>query len=144
MRPTLDDTYMAVAKAFSERSTCSRRKVGAVITGNGYILSSGYNGSFAGSPHCIDIPCQGANLPSGTGLDTCLAAHAEQNAIARLRNADEADTLYCTTAPCISCTKLILCTGIRRIVADSDYAASGKELWLSAGRKWDNYREQKT
>lgn len=140
-RPTLDQTYMEVARAFAKRATCSRRQVGAVITGNGYILSSGYNGSFPGSQHCIDLPCQGAFLPSGTGLDLCISAHAEQNAIARLKDVDLADTLYCTTAPCISCTKLVLCTGIKRIVADQDYVSSGKDLWLSSGRIWSNYVE---
>jgi dCMP deaminase len=140
-RPTLDQTYMQVARAFAKRATCARRQVGAVITGNGYILSSGYNGSFPGSKHCIDVPCAGAGLPSGTGLDLCMSAHAEQNAIARLRQVDEADTLYCTTAPCISCTKLALCTGIKRIVADQDYATSGKELWVLAGRVWSQYAD---
>lgn len=140
-RPTLDQTYMDVARIFAKRSTCSRRQVGAVIVGNGYIMSAGYNGSFKGSPHCIDTPCAGSKLPSGTGLDLCQSAHAEQNAIARLREPFEADTLYCTTAPCISCTKLVLCTGIQRIVADQDYPASGKDLWESAGRTWNNYCE---
>jgi dCMP deaminase len=141
MRPTLDQTYMAIARAFSMRSTCSRRNVGAVITGKGYILSSGYNGSFPGAPHCTDKPCAGSNLPSGTGLDLCVSAHAEQNAIARLKDLEGADTLYCTTAPCISCTKLALCTGIKRIVADKDYPLSGRDLWQSSGRVWDNYVE---
>jgi dCMP deaminase len=141
IRPTLDQTYMDIARAFAKRATCSRRQVGAVITGNGYILSSGYNGSFPGSQHCIDEPCPGATLPSGTGLDLCKSAHAEQNAIARLKEVDTADTLYCTTAPCISCTKLVLCTGIKRIVADQDYVSSGKDLWLSSGRVWSNYVE---
>ena len=140
-RPTLDQTYMEVARAFAKRATCSRRQVGCVITGNGYILSSGYNGSFPGSQHCIDAPCPGAALPSGTGLDLCMSAHAEQNAIARLKDVNAADTLYCTTAPCISCTKLVLCTGIKRIVADKDYIHSGKDLWLSSGRAWSNYVE---
>jgi dCMP deaminase len=130
---------MDIARAFAKRATCSRRQVGAVVTGNGYILSSGYNGSFPGSQHCIDEPCPGATLPSGTGLDLCKSAHAEQNAIARLKDVDTADTLYCTTAPCISCTKLVLCTGIKRIVADQDYVSSGKDLWLSSGRVWSNY-----
>lgn len=138
-RPTLDQTYMDIARAFAKRATCSRRQVGAVVTGNGYILSSGYNGSFPGSQHCIDEPCPGSTLPSGTGLDLCRSAHAEQNAIARLKDVDTADTLYCTTAPCISCTKLILCTPIKRIVADQDYISSGKDLWLSSGRVWSNY-----
>lgn len=125
----------------SQRATCIRRKVGAVITGKGFILSSGYNGSFPGSAHCIDSPCEGATLPSGTGLDSCVSAHAEQNAIVRLTDLSAADTIYCTTSPCISCTKLILCTSIKRIVVDEDYPVSGKNLWISAGRIWDNYVE---
>jgi dCMP deaminase len=141
MRPTLDQTFMEVARAFAKRATCARRQVGAVITGGGYILSSGYNGSYVGSSHCIDSPCQGVNLPSGTGLDLCSSIHAEQNAVARLRNPNEADTIYCTTAPCVSCTKLILCTNIQRIVSDQDYTASGRSLWLQSGRAWDHYAE---
>ena len=136
-RPTLDCTYMEVARVFAKRATCARRRVGAVITGKGYILSSGYNGSYSGSAHCTISPCVGADLPSGTGLDSCMSAHAEQNAIARLKDFDAADTMYCTTAPCISCTKLALCTGIKRIVVDEDYVASGKELWLASGREWE-------
>lgn len=141
MRPSLDQTYMQIARVIAQRATCIRRKVGAVITGKGFILSSGYNGSFPGSAHCIDSPCEGANLPSGTGLDLCMSAHAEQNAIVRLLDPYAADTLYCTTSPCISCTKLILCTSIQRIVVDEDYPISGKNLWTSAGRAWNNYVE---
>ena len=139
MRPSLDQTYMSIAEVFAKRSTCSRRQVGAVITGKGYILSSGYNGSFPGSTHCIDAPCPGSGLASGIGLDLCMSAHAEQNAVARLKDVEAADTLYCTTAPCVSCTKLILCTGIKRIVYGQEYASSGKALWVSAGRAWDEY-----
>lgn len=142
MRPSLDQTYMDVARIFAKRSTCPRRQVGCVIVGHGYILSAGYNGQYAGAPHCVDNHCPGAGLASGTGLDLCLAAHAEQNAIARLRNPFEADTLYCTTCPCISCTKLVLCTGIKRIVAADSHPQSGKELWINAGREWVDYAKE--
>ena len=108
-RPTLDQTYMQVAREFAKRATCSRRQVGAVITGNGYILSSGYNGSFPGSQHCIDVPCAGAGLPSGSGLDLCMSAHAEQNAILNKNSAEvKGCTIYTAMFPCNECTKMII------------------------------------
>lgn len=128
---------MEIAEVTAKRATCARRRVGAVIVDHrGYILSAGYNGLPAGFPHCIEKPCEGAHYPSGQGLDLCQSLHAEQNAIARLREPFEAETLYCTTAPCISCTKLALATSIKRIVFKSDYPSSGRELWLATGREW--------
>jgi len=128
---------MELAEVTAKRATCPRRQVGAVILDKrGYILSTGYNGLPSGFRHCIDEPCEGANKPSGTGLDLCQALHAEQNAVARLKEPFEADCMYVTTAPCVSCTKLVLATGIKRIVFKSDYPSSGKELWERAGREW--------
>jgi len=137
MRPTLDRTFMDVALTFAKRSTCCRRAVGAVIVDEkNYVLSTGYNGQPSGFVHCSEQQCMGAGLPSGQGLDSCEAIHAEQNAIARLKEPFAARTIYCTTAPCISCTKLLLATGIRHVVFESDYPTSGKELWQKAGREW--------
>lgn len=128
---------MELAEVTAKRATCPRRSVGAVILDRrGYILSTGYNGLPSGFAHCTDSPCDGASLPSGTGLDACQALHAEQNAIARLKEPFEAETMYVTTAPCVSCTKLALATGIRRIVFKSDYPTSGSALWQKAGRDW--------
>lgn len=137
-RPTKDEYFMEIAHVVAKRATCARRKVGCVVVdGKGYILSTGYNGLPTGFPHCIDQPCEGAHCASGTGLELCQSLHAEQNAIARLREPFEAETLYCTTAPCTSCVKLILATSIRRVVFSADYPTSGKELWLRAGKIWD-------
>ena len=82
------DMYMKVAYCFSERSTCARRKVGAVLVDSNFqMLSGGYNGVPSGMTHCIDSPCEGAHAKSGTNLDMCSAIHAEQNAILHiLRN----------------------------------------------------------
>lgn len=136
-RPSLDEYFMEIAHVVAKRATCARRKVGCVIVdGNGYILSTGYNGLPKGFPHCIDQPCEGAHCASGTGLELCMSLHAEQNAIARLREPFQAQTLYCTTAPCISCVKLILATSIGRIVFASDYPSSGGELFKRAGGIW--------
>lgn len=129
---------MEIAEVTAKRATCSRRRVGAVIVDvRGYILSTGYNGLPAGFPHCIEQPCEGANCASGTGLDLCQSLHAEQNAIARLREPFEAETMYVTTAPCISCTKLALATSVKRVVFKADYPSSGKALWEQAGRVWE-------
>ena len=138
MRPSKDKYFAEIAAVVAKRSTCPRRSVGAVIVDeHGYILSTGYNGLPKGFEHCVDNPCPGASCPSGTGLELCEALHAEQNAIARLREPLSAKILYCTTAPCISCTKLALATSIDRIVFSSDYPTSGKALWEKAGKVWE-------
>ena len=137
MRPTKDQWFMEIAQVTAKRATCARRRVGAVIVdARGYILSTGYNGLPSGFAHCIDSPCEGANYPSGLGLDKCQSLHAEQNAIARLKEPFEAATMYVTTAPCMSCTKLALATSIQRIVFAQDYPTSGRDLWLMAGKEW--------
>ena len=139
-RPSFDETFLAVAQVMAERSTCRRRKVGAVIvSARNHILSTGYNGVPSGAPHCVggSEGCGGHMAASGQDLDLCQALHAEQNAIARLIEPFAAHTLYCTTAPCMSCTKLIAATGVQRIVCCVPYPKSGKEFWLSLGRTWD-------
>lgn len=137
MRISKDEWFLQIALVVSKQATCARRKVGAVIVDErGYILSTGYNGLPSGFVHCIDKPCHGAQFSSGTQLDCCQALHAEQNAIARLREPFEAVTMYVTTEPCVSCTKLALATSIQRIVFAEPYAQSGKTLWQAAGKQW--------
>lgn len=137
-RPTYDKWWMEIAHVVAKRSTCVRRRVGCVIVSeDNRILATGYNGVPAGARHCLDSPCPGANEQSGSGLDLCHALHAEQNAIARLESVDKAHTLYCTTAPCIPCTKLAAAINIRRIVAAEDYVKSGEKFWVeTVGREW--------
>lgn len=135
-RPDYDTWFMAIARVVALRSTCARRAVGAVVIDDTHrILSTGYNGTPSGMMHCTTTPCGGTRFGEGLGLDECQALHAEQNAIARLQNVRFADTLYCSTAPCVMCTKLIAATPIRRIVAGADYAKSGRDFWLSLGGK---------
>jgi dCMP deaminase len=130
---------MEIAEVVAMRSTCARRAVGAVIVdAENRVLSTGYNGVPSGMRHCTLSPCEGAHMPSGTGLDVCQALHAEQNAIARLEQVRYAHTLYCTTSPCMMCTKLIAATPIQRIVAAKPYPTSGEDFWNALGRKWDN------
>ncbi len=121
-RPSKDKYFLVLAYATSARATCVRRRVGAVaIDSEGYILSTGYNGSPKESIHCIDKPCVGHDAESGTNLDDCKAIHAEANLIAHCSNPRRIHTIYLTVTPCMSCMKLITATGCRRIVASEIY-----------------------
>lgn len=141
-RPGYDAWFLEIAAVVAKRSSCARRAVGCVIVdAECRILSTGYNGVPSGVSHCTLIECPGARMDSGSGLDVCEALHAEQNALARLEQVRQAHTLYCTTSPCISCTKLIAATGIQRIVALEPYAKSGEQYWTGrVGREWTNHK----
>lgn len=151
-RPTKHEWAIGLATLTAERSTCCRRKVGCVLLNErGHVLSTGYNGVAAGLPHCNErkwretegpgewvFPnaCEGAKSESGTNLDACQAIHAEQNALLQCKNVYEIDTCVVTTAPCITCTKLLLNTSCSTILFVDEYANSGGQLWLAAGRAW--------
>ena len=120
-RPSRDDYFTALAFLVSERTTCLRRSVGAVLVKDGRVLSTGYNGSPKGMAHCEDIGClrQKLNIPSGTRHELCRGVHAEQNAIIQAATAGVSTrgaTLYCTHSPCVLCTKLMINSGIVEIV----------------------------
>ena len=137
-RPSKDEYFMDMALLVSERSTCLRRKVGAVlINKRKHVLATGYNGVASGQPHCLDIPCIGANSSSGTDLDLCEAVHAEQNALLQCRNVFEIDTCYVTVSPCMTCTKLLLNTSCQTIIFEEDYVdQKARLLWERHDRKW--------
>ena len=121
-RPDIDHYFLELAKLVSSRSTCRRRKVGAVaVSKENYLLSTGYNGVPAGVPHCTDTPCLGVSYSTGKGLDFCASIHAEVNAIAHCHNPQEIHTMYVIASPCMSCMKLIVATGCRRIVYQETY-----------------------
>lgn len=154
MRPSIDETMLAVAAMLARRSTCLRRAVGCVLCdARGRILSTGYNGVAAGLPHCNELDmrigkydlyphaCPGAGAASGTQLDACHAVHAEANAIVFCREPDRIQTAYVTTSPCIPCAKLLINTGCRSIIFSVEYTdASARELWLQAGREWLHHK----
>jgi len=90
------------------------------------ILSTGYNGAPSGLLHCAEVGClrERLNIPSGERQEICRGLHAEQNAIiqAALHGVSVADgTIYCTHQPCITCAKMIINSGIRRVVCASQY-----------------------
>lgn len=142
-RPSFDKIWIEVAQVISKRATCSRRRVGAVLTDrNGIALATGYNGTARGDNHCLVAPCEGATLPSGTGLDRCRAVHAEQNALMACSDVWKIHTCYTTTSPCLHCIKMLLNTSCQRIVFLEEYPHSdSKTLWTSAGREWISYHE---
>lgn len=141
MRLDIHTTMMEVAYVLSQRGTCARRRVGCVLTDKyNHILATGYNGVAAGLPHCTEVPCPGARCDSGTGLELCQAIHAEQNALLQCQDVHSIVTCYSTTAPCITCVKLLMNTSCRYIYCVEDYphAEEAKKLWLHSknGAGW--------
>ena len=126
-RPEWDEYFMMMAVLTSTRSTCLRRRVGAVIVKDKHIIATGYNGAPRGLSHCTDTgKCirEELNIPSGERHELCRALHAEQNAIiqaATLGQSIEGATIYITTQPCIICAKMIINSGIKRIVIKEGY-----------------------
>lgn len=117
-----DAYFMGIAQAVALRSNCVRRKVGAIITVDKRIVSTGYNGTPSGMANCFDGGCARCNadeVVEGVGYEECLCVHAEQNAIflaARHGTRVDGGTLYTTLSPCITCLKAALQSGVHRIV----------------------------
>jgi dCMP deaminase len=138
-RPTWDEYFMKIAHLVAERSTCMRRRVGAIIVKDKRIVSTGYNGAPRGLRHCLEVGCRGElrGIPAGEGQERCRGAHAEQNAIIQAASSGgsmEGATMYCTTAPCSTCSKMIINAGIRRLVLGGRYPDSlGETLVAEAG-----------
>lgn len=113
-RPSIDDVMMQTAEVWAQRSTCSRLAVGAVLARGGRVLATAYNGAPAGQDHCVhanDDPCT-------------LSVHAEANALlwaARHGVSTEGTTLYCTHAPCLGCSGLIVNAGVQTVIYRTDY-----------------------
>lgn len=126
-RPSNDQYFMDMAYLVSSRSTCVRRKVGAVIVKDKHILSTGYNGSPKGTRHCEELGCirEQQNIPSGTRHELCRGVHAEQNAVAQAAYfgvSVKGATIYTTTFPCSMCAKILINSGIEEIVYGTGYA----------------------
>jgi dCMP deaminase len=113
-----DHYFMKIAEQAATRSTCDRKFVGAVVVRDRNILSTGYNGSIGGMPHCDEVGHEMEN-------DHCIATvHAEANAIIQAAKhgvATKDATIYITASPCYSCFKLIANSGISRIVYGEFY-----------------------
>jgi len=126
-RPTWDQYFMEITHLVARRSTCLRRQVGAVLVKDKNILATGYNGAPTGVAHCLDVGClrEQMGVPSGERHELCRGLHAEQNAIiqaAKHGTSIEGATLYSTTMPCMICTKMVINSGIVRVVYEEGYA----------------------
>jgi dCMP deaminase len=124
----LDKRYLRMARIWAENSYCTRRKVGALIVKGKMIISDGYNGT----PSGFENVCE---LDNGTTKPYVL--HAEANAITKIAksgNNSDGATLYVTASPCLECSKLIIQSGIRRVVYSEAYRLTdGIDLLKRAG-----------
>ena len=140
----LDSRYIRMAQIWAENSYCKRRQVGAIIVKDKMIISDGYNGTPAG----FENICEDEN-----GLTKSYVLHAEANAItkiARSGNNSDGATLYVTSSPCIECAKLIIQSGIKRVVYSEEYRLTdgidllrraGIEVVLNTGEKEEDKEE---
>ncbi len=119
----LDQRYLRMARIWAENSYCQRRQVGALVVKDKMIISDGYNGT----PSGFENICEDEN-----NVTKPYVLHAEANAItklARSNNNSSGATLYVTASPCLECSKLIIQSGIRRVVYGEEYRlADGIEL----------------
>jgi dCMP deaminase len=134
-RPDWDTYFMNIAQNVSLRSNCLKRKVAAIIVKDKRIISTGYNGTPRGVKNCSDGGCPrcASFAPSGTGLHDCLCSHAEENAIVQAAYhgvSIKDSTLYCTFSPCLTCTKMILNSGINEVVYNANYPLGDVALRL--------------
>ncbi|MFH1503773.1 MAG: cytidine/deoxycytidylate deaminase family protein [Candidatus Omnitrophota bacterium] len=140
-RPSWDEYFMKAAFLVSERSSCLRRKVGAVLVKDQQILATGYNGAPRGITHCDETGClrQELNIPSGQRHEICRGLHAEQNVILQAAchgASTKGSIIYITNTPCSICAKMIINAGIKEVIVCSDYPDKmAGELLEQAGIK---------
>ena len=142
-RPGWDEYFMNIAHQVSQRATCLRRLVGAVLVHDRRILATGYNGAPKGMKHCAEVGCLRKQLgaPPGERHELCRGLHAEMNALlqaavygVRTQNA----TIYSTTYPCSLCAKMLINAGIARVVAEGEYPDElAKQMLAEAGVEVD-------
>jgi dCMP deaminase len=117
---------MTIAREVSTRSTCTRRKVGAVLVSGKRILSTGYNGAPRNVRHCSETGClrEQMNVPSGERHELCRGLHAEMNALLQAAEHGvriEGATIYCTNQPCSLCAKMLINVGVKKIFIAESY-----------------------
>lgn len=141
--------YLDIAETVTSRSTCMRRKYGAIIVTNDEIVATGYNGAPRGRRNCMDIDhCtrDSLHIPSGERYELCRSVHAEANAIISAARRDMiGGTLYLSginsktgelltdTTPCSMCRRQIINAGIRRVicrVGHNEYTVTEVDEWI--------------
>ena len=143
-----DHRFMKMARLVSEWTSCyvPNRSIGCVIVKDRRVMTTGYNGAPAGLKTCRERgECMRRKLgiESGTRAELCYAIHAEQNAIiqaAKLGVSIDGATLYCTHQPCSVCAKIIINTGIKRVVYEHGYPDEfSLQLFRESGVKLETY-----
>jgi dCMP deaminase len=148
-RPDWDTYFMEIAQLVSKRSTCLRRKVGAVLVKDKRILATGYNGAPTGLLHCKEVGCvrEKLKIPSGERHELCKGLHAEQNAILQAAYhgvSIKGSKLYVTCHPCSVCAKMIINAGIEELIIKEGYPDKMAENILKEGKIKVRYLNKKT
>lgn len=127
IRPSWDQYFLAMAEVVARRATCDRKHVGAIIVDERHrIVSTGYNGSAKGMPHCDD---DGHLLKEIDGRESCIRTlHAEDNALGDAGRRADKGTIYVTVIPCYNCAKRIVNAGIQRVVWSEYYPSQNTTL----------------
>lgn len=125
-RPSWDIYFMDIAHVVARRSNCIRRQVAALIVRDTRVISTGYNGTPRGVRNCFEGGCPrcASDAPSGKDLSECLCSHAEENAITQAAChgiAVGGAAIYSTMSPCLQCAKMIINSGIREVIYESEY-----------------------
>jgi dCMP deaminase len=130
-RLSLDAYFLGLARASAARAGCVRRQHGAVVVARRRVVAGGCTGGPSGPSHCDDgaCPAAGTDLPPGHDDTRCIAIHAEADALLSC-SPDQRDgaSLYCTTAPCFACAKLIANSGVSEVVAAGGRYAGWDEV----------------
>lgn len=141
---------MKITEIVAGRSTCLRRKVGAIIVKNKRILTTGYNGPPEGIEHCESRGgClrDKMNIPSGQRMELSRAIHAEQNAIiqaAKMGISIDDSTIYVTTHPCFTCAKMLINAGVKKIIYREGYPDKfARSILKEAGITVQKFRDKK-
>lgn len=138
-RPSWHEYFMSITELVARRATCTRRFVGAILVRDKHIITTGYNGAPSGTSHCLEVGClrEQLGIPSGERHELCRGLHAEQNAIiqAALHGTSVAGaTLYCTTMPCVICSKMLINARIAEVYYREGYADTlSRDLMAEAG-----------
>ncbi len=124
---TLDEYFLRIASVVAMRSSCCRRQVGAILVKDGRIISTGYNGTPRGIQNCDEggCPrCNNHNIASSIDLHECICCHAEENTLSQAAYhgiSVKDSSLYTTLFPCKLCAKMLINSGVKHVVYQSDY-----------------------
>jgi len=138
-RPGWDEYFMGIARLVAQRSTCLRRKVGALVVKDRRILATGYNGTPSGIRHCSSVGCLRTKMkiPSGERHELCRGLHAEQNVLlqASLHGVSlQGSMMYVTNQPCLICAKMIINAGIKEVVIADRYPDRMAQAFLKEAK----------